>query len=181
MPLKANKQNYSDKELARRDNRRKEKKEKKKKTFLKRKYPPKLLTNSNTNNSSWAEGTRKIPEWNIQATKKKHYKELTIIMKILVHLTFQESPLVLYYHDNHTGYTTEATTLWLQTNQNSTSDYDSFQTNVTDVRCCKWLTETSQIITVTGQTHSHQYHYYISILYSTTAVLEKTQSSPFPV
>ena len=43
-------------------------------------------------------------------TEKKHYKEQTIIMKILVYLTFQESPLRLYYHDNHTGYTTETTT-----------------------------------------------------------------------
>ena len=38
------------------------------------------------------------------------YKEQIIIMKILVYLTFQESPLRLYYHDNHTGYTTETTT-----------------------------------------------------------------------
>ena len=86
--------------------------------------PPNYWTNSNTNNSSWAEGARKNPEWNIQATKKKHYKEQFIIMKILVYLTFQESPLHLYYHDSHTGYTTETTTSWLQTNPNSTSDYD---------------------------------------------------------
>ena len=32
------------------------------------------------------------------------------IMKILVCLTFRESPLHLYYHDNHTGYTTETIT-----------------------------------------------------------------------
>ena len=164
MPLKANKQNHSDKELAKRDNRRK--KLQKFKTFLKRKDPQKLLTNSNTNNSSWAEGTRKIPEWNIQATKKKHYKEQTIIMKILVHLTFQESPLCLYYHDNHTGYTTETITSWLQTKTLPVIMIDSFQTNVTDVRCWKWFTETSQIITVTGQTHSRSYHYYIYIYYT---------------
>ena len=38
--------------------------------------------------------------------------------------TFRGSPLRLYHHDNHTGYTTETTTSWLQTNQNSTSDYN---------------------------------------------------------
>ena len=48
--------------------------------------------------------------------------------------TFQESPLRLYYHDNHTGYTTETTTSWLQTNQNSTSDYDRQFSNQCD-RC----------------------------------------------
>ena len=37
---------------------------------------------------------------------------------------------------------------------------NSFQTSVTDVRCWKWFTETSQIITVTSQTHSRPYHYY---------------------
>ena len=47
---------------------------------------------------------------------------------------------------------------------------DSFQTSVTDVRCWKWFLETSQIITVTGQTHSRLYHYYIYIIqyYSST-------------
>ena len=39
--------------------------------------------------------------------QRRHYKEQIIIMKILVYLTFQESPLHLYYHDNHSGYTTE--------------------------------------------------------------------------
>jgi len=53
MPLQANKQNYQDKELARRDIRKK----KKYKTFLKRKEPPNYYTNSNTSNSRWAEGT----------------------------------------------------------------------------------------------------------------------------
>ena len=75
--------------------------------------------------------------------------------------TFWESPLCLYYHDNHTGYTTQTTTSWLQTNQNFTNDYDSFQASVTDVKCWKWFTETSQIIIVTGQTHSRPYHHYI--------------------
>ena len=92
-------------------------------------------------------------------------------MKILVYLTFRENPLHLYYHDNHTAYTTETTTSWLQTNQNSTSDtIDFFQTSVTDVRCWKWFMETSQIITVTSQTHGHPYHYYICIIqyYSST-------------
>ena len=37
----------------------------------------------------------------------------------------------------------------------------SFQTSVTDVRCWKWFTETSQIITVSGQTHTCPYHNYI--------------------
>ena len=56
-------------------------------------------------------------------------------MKILVYrLTFRESPQCLYYHDNHTGYTTETTTSWLQTNQNSTSDYDTQFSNQCD-RC----------------------------------------------
>ena len=84
-------------------------------------------------------------------------------MKILVYLTFWESPLCLYYHDNHTGYTTETTTSWLQTKTLPVITIDSFQTSVTDVRCWKWFTETSQIITVTGQTHSRPYHYYIYI------------------
>ena len=54
-------------------------------------------------------------------------------MKILVYqLTFRESPLHLYYHDNHTGYTTETTTSWLQTNQNSTSDYNTQFSNQFD-------------------------------------------------
>ena len=85
-----------------------------------------------------------------------------------IFITFQESSLHLYYHNNHTGYTTETTTSWLQTNQNSTSDYDSFQTSVTDVRCWKWFTETSQIITdtVTDQTHSCPYHYYWAVQWS---------------
>ena len=52
----------------------------------------------------------KNPEWNIQATRNKHYKDQIIIMKILVYLTFRENPLRLYYHDNHTAYTTETTT-----------------------------------------------------------------------
>ena len=55
-------------------------------------------------------------------------------MKILVYLTFRESCLCLYYHDNHTRYTTETTTSWLQTNQNSTSDYDRQFSNQCD-RC----------------------------------------------
>ena len=54
-------------------------------------------------------------------------------MKILVYLTFQESPLRLYYHDSDTGYTTETTTSWLQTNPNSTSDYDRQFSNQCDV------------------------------------------------
>ena len=74
--------------------------------------------------------------------KKKHYKEQIIIMRILVYrLTFRESPLRLYYHDNHTGNTTETTT-----SQPTKTDYKptktlpvimihSFQTSVTDVRC----------------------------------------------
>ena len=41
---------------------------------------------------------------------------------------------------------------------------DSFQTSVTDVRCWKWFTETSQIITASGQTHSCPYHNYIYII-----------------
>ena len=47
---------------------------------------------------------------------------------------------------------------------------DSFQTSVTDVRCWKWYLETSQIITVSGPTHSCPYHYYTSITqyYSST-------------
>ena len=94
-------------------------------------------------------------------------------MKILVHLTFRESPLRLYYHDNHTGYTTETTTSWLQTRTLPVIMIDSFQTSVTDVRYWKWFTETSQIInvSVTGQTHSCPYHYYILIIiqyYSST-------------
>ena len=68
-----------------------------------------------------------------QATKKKHYRDQIIIVKILVYLTFQESPLRLYDHDSHTGYTTETTTSWLQTNPNSTSDYDRQFSNQCDV------------------------------------------------
>ena len=123
--------------------------------------PQNYKTNSNTNNSSGAEGTRKIPEWSIQATQKKHYKEQIIIMKILVYLTFRESPLHLHHHDNHRGYTTETTTSWLQTKTLLVITIDGFQTTVTDVRCWKWSMETSQIITVTSKTHSRPYHYYV--------------------
>ena len=41
----------------------------------------------------------------------------------------------------------------------------SFQTSVTDVRCWKWFMETSQIITVSSQTHSCPYHNVLSIQY----------------
>ena len=95
-------------------------------------------------------------------------------MKILVYrLTFWESPLCLYYHDNHTGYTTEPTTSWLQTNQNSTSDYDAQFSNQCDR--CKMLTETSQIITVSGQTHSCPYHNYIYIYYTLLVYYSSTR------
>ena len=61
----------------------------------------------------------------------------------------------------------------------------SFQTSVTDVRCWKWFTETSQIITVSGQTHSCPYHNYIYIYYTLlvyySSTRKKEKSSLFPV
>ena len=99
-------------------------------------------------------------------------------MKILVYLTFWESPLYLYYHDNHTGYTTETTTSWLQTKTLPVITTHSFQTSVTDVRCWKWFTETSQIITVTGQTHSRPYHYYIYIYIYIIQYYSSTRKHP---
>ena len=73
--------------------------------------------------------------WMEHTGYKEHYKEQIITMKILVYrLTFRENPLRLYYYDSHTGYITETTTLWLQTNQNSTSDYDTQFSNQCD-RC----------------------------------------------
>ena len=42
---------------------------------------------------------------------------------------------------------------------------DGFKTRMTDLRSWKWFTETSHIITVTGQTHTHIYIYiYIYII-----------------
>ena len=126
MPLPANKQSHSNKELAKK----KKTSQKTTKTFVKRKKSPQIL-NNNTNNRSWADGVRKSPEWNIQTTKKKRYKE-QIVMKILVCLTFHWSPQHFYYHDNHTWYATETTTWSLQTNQNATSNYDRHFSNQCD-------------------------------------------------
>jgi len=101
---------------------------------------------------------------------KEHYKEQIITMKILVYLTFRESPLRLYYHDNHTGYTTETTTSWLQTNQNSTSDYDRRFSNQCDR--CKMLK------VVHGNrlnNHCHRWDTWPSILLTTRAVFANTQ------
>ena len=42
--------------------------------------------------------------------------------------------MCLYYHDSHTGYTTETTASWLQTNQNFTNEYDRQFSNQCD-RC----------------------------------------------
>ena len=51
----------------------------------------------------------------------------------------------------------------------------SFQTSVTDVRCWKWFMETSQIITVSGQTHSCPYHNYIYIYYTLLVYYSSTR------
>ena len=101
-------------------------------------------------------------------------------MKILVYLTFRESSLRLYYHDNHTGYTTETTTSWLQTNQNSTSDYDRQFSNQCDR--CKMLKVVHRNQSDNPCNRSGTQPYitllYIYILYSTTAVLETSKVLP---
>ena len=71
-------------------------------------------------------------------------------MKILVYKPSKKA--LLYYTNNHTGYTRETTTSWLQTKTLPVITIHSFQTNVTDVRCWKWFTETSQISIVSAQT-----------------------------
>ena len=82
----ANKRNYQDNELARRDSR------KKNTRHLRRERKPKQTVTLTT-----------VPE------QKAQEKSLNGTYR-LQSRPFRESPLCLYYHDNHTGYTTETTT-----------------------------------------------------------------------
>ena len=128
-------------------------------------------------------GTYRLQKRNTinKSSSWKSWCKQIIIMKILVYLTFRESPLRLYYHDNHRGYTTETITSWLQTNQNSTSDYDRQFSNQRDR--CKMLK-----VVHGNQSDNHCIRSdtqpsipLLYILYSITAVPENTPSSPSPV
>ena len=82
-------------------------------------------TNKTTKIKSWQEkGTPKTTKQTVTLTtvagQKVQEKSLNGTTGCIQRRTFWESPLRLYY-DNHTGYTTDTTTSWLQTNQNSTT------------------------------------------------------------
>ena len=141
------------------------------KTFVKKKEPPQT--------------TKQTVTLTTVPGQKAHEKSLNGTYR-LQRRPFQESPLCLYYHDNHTGYTTETTTSWLQTNRNSISDYDRQFSKQCDIKMLKVVHRNqsdnhckqcdikmlkvvhrnqsdnhSKSVNVTGQTHSYAYHYYI--------------------
>jgi len=135
MPLQANKQNHSDKKLTRRRHQKK-KNTKKIQDISEEKGVPQTTKQTVTLTTVAGQkmqekslnGTYRLQRRNTKKNKSNHHPENLGVSNL------PRSPLHLYYHDNHTEYTTKTTTSWLQTNQSSTSDYNRQFSNQCD-RC----------------------------------------------